>query len=173
MRIEPTRSGKLCARAFTLIELILVMTLLVIFISIAAPRLSGFIRGQALSSEARRLLALTHAGQSRAVSEGMPIMVWVNEKENSYGIEEESPPKNGDARAEQFTIDEHLQIAVLNVGASVPTTIKHLPAIRFLADGTVDENSPQTLRLIDADGGALWLVEARNRVGYEIRNTEK
>jgi prepilin-type N-terminal cleavage/methylation domain-containing protein len=173
MRIEPTRSGKLCARAFTLIELILVMTLLVIFISIAAPRLSGFIRGQALSSEARRLLALTHAGQSRAVSEGMPIMVWVNEKENSYGIEEESPPKNGDVRAEQFTIDEHLQIAVLNVGASAPTTIKHLPAIRFLADGTVDENSPQTLRLIDADGGALWLVEARNRVGYEIRNTEK
>jgi len=42
-----------------------------------------------------------------------------------------------------------------------------------LPDGTIDENSPQTLRLTGVDGSALWLVESQNRTGYEIRDTEK
>ena len=45
------------------------------------------------------------------------------------------------------------------------TTFQNLPAIRFLADGTIDENSPQTLRLADAKGHALWLVEAQQPHG--------
>src|ERR1043166_3717524 len=57
-------------RAFTLIELIVVMTLLVAVISIALPSLGGFFRGRTLDSEARRMLALTRQGQSRAVAEG-------------------------------------------------------------------------------------------------------
>src|SRR5476651_1683215 len=68
--------------AFTLVELILVMALLVVAISLVAPRMSSFIRSRALASEARRLVALAHAGQDRAVSEGMPIMLWIDEKQN-------------------------------------------------------------------------------------------
>jgi len=37
----------------------------------------------------------------------------------------------------------------------------------------VDENSPSTLRLMDAKGNALWLIESRNRNGYEISDTKK
>jgi type II secretion system protein H len=159
--------------AFTLIELILVLALLVIITSLVAPAMSNFIRGRALDSEARRLFALMHAGQSRAVSEGLPVMLWVDEKQNAYGLEEETPPKGGDPKAENLTVDENVQIAVLNVGAAALTTIRNLPAIRFLADGTIDESSPQTLRLADAKGHALWLIEARNRMGYEIRDTDK
>jgi type II secretion system protein H len=158
--------------AFTLIELILVLALLVIVTSLAAPAMSGFIRGLALGSEARRLLALTHAGQSRAVSEGMPTVLWVDEKQNAYGLEAETSPQAGDPKAENLTIDENLRIAVLNTGPSALTTFHNLPAIRFLADGTIDENSPQTLRLTDAQGHALWLIEARNRTGYEIQDTQ-
>src|ERR1035438_8798722 len=51
-------------RAFTLIELILVLSLLVIVTSLVVPAMSSFIRGRALDSEARRLFALMHAGQS-------------------------------------------------------------------------------------------------------------
>jgi type IV fimbrial biogenesis protein FimT len=67
-----------CQRAFTLIELILVLALLVIITSIAVPTMSRFIRGRALDSESERLMALTHVAQSRAVSEGMPVMLWIN-----------------------------------------------------------------------------------------------
>ncbi|MGA2242109.1 MAG: GspH/FimT family pseudopilin [Verrucomicrobiota bacterium] len=162
-----------CHFAFTLVELLLVLALLVVITSLVAPAMSNFIRARALDSEARRLFALMHAGQSRAVSEGLPMMLWVDEKKGAYGLEAETPPKNGDPKAENLTVDENVQIAVLNAGKTAVTTFQNLPAIRFLADGTIDENSPQTLRLIDAKGNALWLVEARTRMGYEIRNTEK
>jgi type II secretion system protein H len=162
-----------CRCAFTLIELILVMVLLVVAVSLVAPRMAGFMRGRALDAEARQLFALIHAGQSRAVSEGMPMVLWVNGKQNTYGLTAETPGKNGDPDAENLTADENVQIAVMNIGASAMTTFRNLPAVRFLPDGTIDENSPQTLRLTGTDGSGLWLVESQNRTGYEIRDTEK
>jgi type II secretion system protein H len=159
-------------RAFTLVELILVMVLLVVAVSIVAPRMSGFVRGRALDSEARRLLATMHAGSERAVSEGMPMVLWLDEKQNGYGLEEETPAQAGDTQAEKFSSDENVQIAVLNAGAST-TTFKNLPAIRFLADGSVDENSPQTVQLKSSAGDALWLLESADRRGYEISNSDK
>ena len=152
-------------RAFTLVELLLVLALLVVITSLVAPAMSNFIRARAVDSEARRLFALMHAGQSRAVSEGLPMMLWVDEKQGAYGLDAETPPKGGDPKAENLTVDENVQIAVLNAGATALTTFQNLPAIRFLADGTIDENSPQTLRLADAKGNALWLVEAQQSHG--------
>lgn len=161
-----------CRRAFTLIELILVLTLLVIITSFVAPGMANFIRGRALDAEARRLYAIMHAGQSRAVSEGVPIMVWVDEKNNSYGIEEETPGKNGDTKKESFGVDDTLQISVLGLNTGAQTTLRNLPAVRFLADGTIDENSPQTLHLSHENGGELWLVESKNRMGYDVQDTK-
>jgi len=155
-----------------LIELILVLALLVIITSIAAPAMAKFIRGRALDSEARRLSALMHAAQSRAVSEGAPMMLWVDEKAGGYGLEAETSGQNGDTKAEELTVDATLQIAVLNVGTGVQTTFKSLPAIRFLADGTVDEDSPQVLKLTDSAGFSRWLSLNSGRTGYEIRDTE-
>src|SRR3954453_22495301 len=75
--------------AFTLIELILVMTILTIAISVTAPALANFFRGRSLDSEARRLLALTRQGQSRAISEGVPMQLWVDAAHGGYGLEAE------------------------------------------------------------------------------------
>ena len=172
LEIGQPNNGRCCC-AFTLVELILVLALLVVITSLVAPAMSNFIRGRALDSEARRLFALMHAGQSRAVSEGMPVVLWVDEKKGAYGLEAETPPRGGDPKAEDLPLDENLQISVLNVGTTAGTTFHNLPAIRFLADGTVDENSPQTLRLMDAKGHTLWLIESRNRMGYEIRDNDK
>jgi type II secretion system protein H len=159
--------------AFTLIELILVLALLVIITSLAAPPMANFIRGRAMDSEARRLMALMHAGQSRAVSEGMPMMLWVDEKQGTYGLQAETTGKAGDPKAENLSVDSTLQITVPNAGLSAPTTFNNLPAIRFLADGTVDESSPQTLQLTDSAGFKRWLVETRNHTGYEISDTKQ
>ena len=65
-------------------------------------------------------------------------------------MQAETSGQNGDPKAENLTVDSTLQIAVLNVGMGAPTTFNNLPAIRFLPDGTVDENSPQTLQLTDS-----------------------
>ena len=159
-------------QAFTLIELTLVLALLVVITSLAAPAMANFIRGRALDSESRRLFALVHAGQSRAVSEGMPMALWVDEKNGAYGLSVEDTGKTGDPKAEDLTVDTTLQITVLNAGLGTPTTFKNLPAIRFLADGTVDENSPQTIQLTDSAGFSRWLIESRNRMGYEISDSK-
>ena len=158
--------------AFTLIELTLVLALLVVITSLAAPAMANFIRGRALDSESRRLYSLTHAGQSRAVSEGMPMVLWVDEKNGAYGLEEETTGKAGDPMAEKLTVDSTLQISVLNVGMAAPTTFNNLPAIRFLADGTVDESSPQTIQLTDSAGFSRWLIESKNHTGYEISDSQ-
>jgi type II secretion system protein H len=164
------RSKKWVA-AFTLVELLLILGLLVVVTSLAAPAMSKFVRGRALDSEARRLAALMHAGQSRAVSEGLPMVLWVDEKQGTYGLQAETTGQNGDAKAENLTVDATLQIAVVTVGMT-PVTFQNLPAIRFSMDGTVDENSPRTLTLTDSAGFTRWLVLGKTRLGYEIRDTE-
>lgn len=162
-------------RAFTLIELILVLALLVIITSIAAPAMARFVRGRALDTEARRMQALMHLAQSRAVSEGAPMMLWVNAPDGTYGVAAETSGQSGansDPHAENLTVDSTLTVSVATIaGTGAQTLFNNLPAIRFLPDGTVDENSPQTIKLVDADGFARWLNENPLRTGYEITDT--
>jgi Tfp pilus assembly protein FimT len=148
-----------------------VLALLVIITSLAAPAMASFIRSRAMDSEARRLMALMHAGQSRAVSEGMPMVLWVDEKQDTYGLQAETTGAGGDPQAENLSVDPTLQITVPNAGLSAPPMFNNLPAIRFLPDGTVDENSPPTLQLTDSADVKRWLVETRNHTGYEISDT--
>jgi len=101
------------------------------------------------------------------------MVLWVDAKQNGYGLEEETPGKNGDSKAESFTADENVQVKAVNVGGSAQTMFKNLPAVRFLADGSVDEGSPQMLQLQDSGGTSLWLAETSDRKGYEIRNSNK
>jgi type II secretion system protein H len=155
-------------RAFTLIELILVLALLVIITSIAVPSMSRFIRGRALDSEAQRMMALMHAAQSRAVSEGAPMMLWLDEKGGAYGVDAETSGENGDPKAEELNVDSTLKLSVPSSGGTAQTTFKNLPAIKYLPDGTVDEDSPQQLQLVDADGFTRWLLRTKMRTGYEI-----
>src|SRR2546425_5301550 len=176
-------------RAFTLIELILVMTVLTIAASIAAPALANFFRGRTLDSEARRLLALTRHGQSRAVSEGLPMELWLDAPQGAYGLEAEPSYEANDPKAVNFTLDKDMQLEVANLNpatsgittaivtssgaASVsPARSNHpnLPTIRFLPDGSLSETSPQTLRLTGRDGLSIWVALSRNRLSYEIRN---
>ena len=179
-------------RGFTLIELILVMALLTIVISLTAPKLSRFFHGRTLDSEARRLLALTRSGQSRAVSEGMPMDLWVDAEQGKFGLEAEPSYETTDSKAVDFTLDGGLQLAVVAKTvvapaitmnraqqastASVPrVNLVHatLPTIRFLPDGSIAESSPQMLHLTSSDSGSLWLALSRDAASYEIRSTDK
>src|SRR5690242_18091711 len=105
MQPPATHSLSAARCAFTLIELILVMAILTMAVSVTAPVLSNFFRGRSLDSEARRLLALTHAGQSRAVSEGLPMDLWIDATQGTFGLEAEPSYENSDPHAVQFTLD--------------------------------------------------------------------
>lgn len=170
---------------FTLIELLLVMTLMVIVISISGPTLANFFRGRTLDSEARRLLALTHAGQSRAASEGVPMDLWLDVASRRYGLQQDPAWAERDPKAMDFAFDQDLQIKIVNDerprlstsrngmsnGTQSKARQRNLPEICFLPDGSIDDNSPQALRLSDRSGTSLWLAQATNRLSYEIRQT--
>jgi prepilin-type N-terminal cleavage/methylation domain-containing protein len=184
------------AGAFTLIELILVMTILTIAVSVTAPALANFFRGRSLDSEARRLLALIHQGQSRAVSEGLPMELWLDTVQGKFGLVSEPSFEPQDPKAIEFAIDPGMKIEVvadnnlnMNLGAgslgsgnmnlattpiqnTAPVRSVHpeLPKIRFLPNGTISETSPQRLSLTDRDGRSIWLGQTRNRLSYEIQN---
>jgi len=161
-------------------------------ISLTAPKLSRFFHGRTLDSEARRLLALTRSGQSRAVAEGLPMNLWVNTDKGTFGLEAERSYEASDPRALEFTLDTGLRLEAANetVIAPVPTMSRsrlvtstasvprvnlvhaELPTIRFLPDGSIGEGSPKKLHLASNDGGSLWLTRARDGMSYEIRNTD-
>lgn len=179
-------------QGFTLIELILVMTILTVTVSITAPALAKFFRGRSLDSEVRRLLALTRQGQSRAISEGLPMDLWIDANNRAIGLEAEPSYETDDPKAVQFEVDPDMQIEVvagsdqktrLGVtrmsqgfsGTAAPVLSKrpNLPTIRFLPDGSIAESSPQNVRITGRDGIALWLVQSRNRLRYEIQAPSK
>jgi Tfp pilus assembly protein FimT len=156
--------------------MILVMALLVIAVSFVAPQMSGFFRGRALKSEGKQIIALMHQGQSRAVSGGVPMVLWFDPQQQKYGLEEEPGYTDKDPDAVEFQLNENLKFEIpegdpgTTVGAdtSRDTARAGLPQINFLPDGTIAETSPRTVKIVDNDGPSLSLTQSRDRNQYDI-----
>ena len=166
---NPVRSNERPGgRAFTLIELIVVMTMLAVVISVTAPVLSRFFHGRVLDSEARRLLALTRHGQSRAVSEGIPMVLWVDTDQHAYGLQEEPGYEDTDPKAVGFALNPELQLDVIQADGSSGLAAGMQGVIRFQPDGSISEGSAEGLRVSEQDGAEIWLIRSLNRLNYEI-----
>lgn len=163
-------------RAFTLIELILVMALLAIAASLSAPRMASFFRGRALDQEARRLLSLTHYGASRAAAEGVPVRLWIDVSTGSYGLETEAGFARTSERLIEYQIDQDLTIETQAPADAIPyeEVTAARPAgttrdgILFLPDGLIDPSSVSRVTVRQADEGALCLVPTSNGLAYEL-----
>ena len=178
MMMSPTGNNRIrnkAARrsgAFTLIELILVMALLTVVMGIAAPKLSKFFRGRTQDAEAGRFLSLTHYGQSRAASEGVPMTLWIDAKNGTYGLQQETGYTDGDRKAVDFTLDKALKIEVAGSGKSVGTA-RNLPAIRFMPDGTLGNTSVTGVSIKEGETQPIWIVQAANGLSYEIQDQKQ
>ena len=181
--VQPGCAGRVLAgrravrrRGFTLIELIVVMALLAIGALMVAPAMSSFFRGRILNLEARRLLALTHYGQSRAIAEGVPVLLWINTRDSTYGLSVQSGYVESDDRASIFTAEAGLTLET-PAGDTPPVSESGdesfglpdgLPVIRFLPDGFFDENSVPRIVIRQGTEAALEIAPTANRLGYEI-----
>jgi prepilin-type N-terminal cleavage/methylation domain-containing protein len=167
-------------RAFTLVELILVMALLGIVLAIGAPALGRFFQGRTLDSEARRFLGLTHYAQNRAVSEGVPMVLWIDPEERAYGLHAETSYEDDDKRALRFGLAEGITIETDTAPAtlSYPATAtwrqtqvlsRNRPALRFTPDGFIDPTSPERIAIQEDNLGLVRIGQSRNRLHYEIQ----
>lgn len=162
--------------AFTLIELILVMTLLMVVLGVSAPSLQRFFKGRNLDSEARRIYSLTSYAQSRAISEGIPMLVWFDARQRIYGLRAASTFLPVDPKGIQFALDRELQLEVRNpqllsgalVTPFVDRNVGNVPTIRFRPDGSIAETSPATIIVTQGQNDAIAIGLNTNNVRYEI-----
>jgi len=153
---------------FTLIELMLVMAMLMIVLGVAAPSLSNFFR----------FVSLTRYGQSRAVSEGVPVMLWIDAKQGAYGLQQEAGYTDLDTKAVDFDLNKDLVIEVTDLPlqtaqmGQVRQPQSNLPMIRFRPDGFIGETSPRTVVISENKGDAVFITQSRNRLNYEIQTSQ-
>jgi prepilin-type N-terminal cleavage/methylation domain-containing protein len=165
MNLKPQRH-RFSAQAFTLIELMLVMAILLIV----------------LDNEARRFLSLTRYAQNRAVSEGYPMVLWVDAKQGTYGMQAQTGYLDEDDKSVEYKIDETLEVEVTrstlirttatqrNETASVAG---NLPAIRFMPDGFSADSSPERITIRQGDKDEVVIAKSENRLGYEIQTSNQ
>jgi type II secretory pathway pseudopilin PulG len=163
--------------AFTLIELILVLALIVIMAGVTVPRMAAFFRGRTLDNEARRFMTLTRYAQNRAVAEGIPMLVWIDESKQLYGLEAQPGYLDPDPKALEYRVAEELEIEVgeslTTYGASSARDVaRSLPAnlrfIRFGPDGFLSEVSPEYVLIGRDENDGVAIAPSRNWQQYEI-----
>lgn len=153
---------------FTLVEFILVMALLATVMALSAPMLAGFFRQRTLEQEAVRFVALTEFGRSEAVSQGIPMVVWVDPLSGDFGLE----PKAG-YRARETVRREYL------LHPEVRFELEESPSSRdamvdvaeFGPDGTLSLESLERVVLVDKRGAELVVAQSTNGWRYEVLKT--
>jgi Tfp pilus assembly protein FimT len=167
-----------CRAAFTLVELILVMTIMVMIIGLVFPSLKGFFRGRNLDNEALQFLAVTRYGQSRAINEGIPVELWINPKAGSYGLEALSGYTETKDKPLSYKLDSTVQISFSapssvmlhsNYWSQAAGQFGAVARIRFQPDGFISDASPANIYLRQTDG-QVWIAEAPTHLEYDIQN---
>lgn len=162
--LERGNRRRAAGRGFTLIEFILVMALLATLMAVVAPRISGSIRRQNLDQEAVRLVALTEYARDEAVSQGVPMVVWIDVETSEFG----SHPKSGflarDDRSVEYQLREDIEFDGRNSLRSGGPQI----AIEMGSDGLLATHSVREIWLMDRTGASLAVVTTTNGWGYEV-----
>jgi type II secretion system protein H len=181
-----TQSNTRRTGAFTLVELILVMALLVMVTAIIMPQFSRFFGARAVDSEARKFMALMHYGQGRAVSDGVPMMLWIDSTHRSYGLEREPGYASRDPLEEDNTLADGLKIDTVRNNVKSPVANSQtgrivtgqvtqgkarLPAIYFLPDGAINYGrSVGGVSFQNANDPPLWIALNSSEMSYGIQN---
>ena len=151
-------------RAFTLVELIIVMALLAIVTAIAAPSLGRSMKERHIDDETKRFLSATEYARSEAVSQGVPMVVWADFDAHHLGIE----AKAGFAGEPSRNRDYVWNPDVFMEADSKATVGKTVNLIEFSPDGSVAETSVEFVKLTDRFGNGLVVTRTSDRWSYEI-----
>ncbi len=150
--------------AFTLVELIIVMALLAIVMAVAAPSLARSMKERNLADEAARFLSATEYARSEAVSQGVPMIVWIEPTARRMGVAPKTGFEGEETRVREFVWNPDIRIETEEKAAGG----KVIELMEFGADGAPTVTSAESIRLVDRFDAALTLARTTDRWSYEI-----
>jgi type II secretion system protein H len=149
---------------FTLVELILVMALLAVIAAFSAPSLARSLRQRNLDGEAARLLALSEYGRDEAVSQGVPMTVWIDPNGQRMGVEPKTGYDGDDARSRSFTLDRDIHFEV-DRGVTQNGVVD---VMEFGPDGAPSPTSIDVVRMVDRFQSQVSVARTSDGWSYEI-----
>ncbi len=152
------------APGFTLVELILVMALLAVVAAFSAPSLARSLRQRNLDGEAARLLALSEYGRNEAISQGVPMSVWVDPKGQRMGVQPKTGFEGDDARSREFALNADIRFE-LDRTATQGGVIE---VMEFSPDGSPSSSSIDAVRLVDRFQSLVTVSRTSDGWSYEI-----
>ncbi len=157
------------APGFTLVELILVMALLAVVAAFSAPSLARSLRQRNLDGEAARLLALSEYGRNEAISQGVPMSVWVDPKGQRMGVEPKTGYEGDATRSREFELNADIHFE-LDRAATQGGVIE---VMAFSPDGSPSSSSIDAVRLVDRFQSQLTVARTSDGWGYEIVKAQR
>jgi len=158
--INRPKNRPIGSSGFTLIELVLVMAILSAVAVAAAPRLSRFFRGQALDGEAHRFLSLMRYAFSESLASGVPLTLWIDTRNGSYGLKAMTGYEWASERQVEFYLDENTAIEPYPSQPMVNGVAK----MTFRPDGIMESDGLQYIRFRHGDDR---IIIARPLIGHE------
>jgi hypothetical protein len=141
-------------------------------LSISGASLTSFFKGRSLEAEGKRFLALTRYAQNRAISEGLPTTIWIDEKEKRYGVETAPGFADLDEQRQEFTLGRDLEIEIGESRSSATPRSGNEVILNFSPDGFFSEMNPEQIVIKEPKGEQVLIAPSRNRLYYEITTNQ-
>lgn len=132
--------------------------------AIVVPTFSSFLKGQDISQEGNRFLAVTQYAHSQAISSGLAQTVWVDTREGTYGIRGAYAFSEQTNAGKVYQLGNRLEFDVDPYAAQAFGEY----AIRFLPDGLLEPGSLTNVVIQRQDSESLAIVLSTNGLDYEI-----
>jgi hypothetical protein len=139
------------------------MALIATLMAIVAPRLSRSLQSRNLDQEARRWVALTEFGRDQAVSQGVPMVVWLDAETSWFGLQPKPGFLTSSNRAVEFQLSEEIEFELGTVARSMgPQAV-----VEMAPDGYLAPDSIAVLGLKHRSGDRVLITLMTNGWGYE------
>ncbi len=140
------------------------MALLATIMALTAPSLSRSMHSRNLAHEATRFLALTEYGRNEAVSQGVPMLIWIDPDQARYGLQAKAGYADAMRREREYSLNADVHFEGVTGGKS--GNVIH--AIEFAPDGALEPASTAAVRLADRFDSAMLINRTADGWGYEI-----
>lgn len=145
------------------------MGVLATLAAVIVPSLSGFLRGRTIAQEGRRFVALTQFARDEAVSSGISQIVWINPKQNQYGLREAPGVSRNTNATRAYPLNDQLTFQLDSTASQAFGEY----AIHFLPDGEIEDGSVTNLAIEQPDSERLWIAVSTNGFNFEIIGNER